>query len=49
LPDARSARLDALRLELWELHRRIEAAATTAELVALLARFAASGCARLVG
>ena len=40
LPNARSHRLDALRLELRELHRRIEAAATTAERVALLARFA---------
>ena len=40
LPDARSRRLDALRLELWELQRRLEAAATTAERVALLARFA---------
>ncbi len=40
LPDARSRRLDALRLELREPHRRIEAAVTTAERVALLARFA---------
>lgn len=40
-PDARSHRLDALRLELRELRRRIEAAATDAERVGLLARFAA--------
>ena len=41
LPDARSRRLEALRLELRELHRRIKAAATDTERVGLLARFAA--------
>ncbi len=41
LPDARSHRLEMLRLELRGLLRRIEAAATDADRVALLARFAA--------
>ena len=41
MPDDRSLRLEALRLELRELHRRIEVAATNAERVGLLARFAA--------
>lgn len=40
-PDARSHRIEALKLELRELHRLIEAAATDADRVALLARFAA--------
>ncbi len=39
--DARSHRLEMLRLELRELHRRIEAAAADADRVGLLARFAA--------
>lgn len=38
--DARSHRLEALRLKLRELHRRIETAATDADRVALLTRFA---------
>jgi hypothetical protein len=40
MADARSRRLDVLRLELWELECQIEAAATDADRVALLARFA---------
>lgn len=40
-PDARSHRLEMLRLELRELLGMIEAAATDIDRVALLARFAA--------